>query len=279
MKSCFEVCFTLPDGSEEIQEILMAFLSDLGYESFREEENRLWAYCPEDIFDAEKLKLMLLRLPQEKKLEYSVLNIPYKNWNEEWEKGFQPVVIKNECVIKARHHHIQEPFRYEILIEPKMAFGTGHHETTALMIEQMLETDFKGKSVLDMGCGTAVLAILASKMGAEGIIGVDNDQLAIDNAFENISINGADEIQIMLGDSGTLAGATFDVILANINRNIILEDLHQYASLSRQHSILILSGFFMEDLVVVGKEAAACGFVQQSLKECNGWVSVKFEKS
>ena len=200
-----------------------------------------------------------------------------KDWNEEWEKNyFQPIHIGNECQIRASFHPEEPGFRHNILIDPKMAFGTGNHETTYLMIQAMLASDLKGQEVLDMGCGTAVLAILAHQQGAKRIVAIDIDEWAYNNALENIHLNQAEEIQVLLGGAERIAGTeTYDTILANINRNILLHDIHHYAQALKEGGQLIMSGFYEEDCPMLEAECRQWGLEPIDRASRNKWTRMR----
>ena len=198
---------------------------------------------------------------------------------EEWEKNyFTPIVIGNECVVHSSFHTDIPEVKYDILIDPKMSFGTGHHETTSTMMEMMLKTSFENKVVLDMGCGTAILSILASLRGAKSVTGVDIDEWAYENALENIRLNHISNIDILLGGSEQIAGKNYDIILANINRNVLLENMKIYSSCMNENSELYMSGFYKEDIPVICEEANRCGLVLETYTEKNRWVGTKFVK-
>ncbi|MEG1586432.1 MAG: 50S ribosomal protein L11 methyltransferase, partial [Bacteroidales bacterium] len=232
------------------------------------------------LYDEALLKQTLTEFPLEAEISYEVTTIEQKNWNEEWEKNyFQPIIIGEECVIHSTFHTDIPVAKYDILIDPKMAFGTGHHETTSQMLAEILNYDFTGKSVLDMGCGTAVLAILAAKKGAAPVRAIDIDDWVCDNADENIRLNQTEDIQVQCGDASLLEdGRTYDVIFANINRNILLNDLNVYAKCMHPGSVIFMSGFYVEDIPVIREEAEKQGLVFDHHREKNRWVAVRFNK-
>ena len=204
--------------------------------------------------------------------------MPDKNWNEEWEKHFfQPIVIGDKCVIHSTFHTDVPVAQYDIIIDPKMSFGTGHHATTSNMLSWILDDDMSGKRVLDMGCGTAVLGILAKKKGAASVLAIDIDEWCYDNALESASLNKVD-IQVLLGDASLLQEKQFDVILANINRNILLNDMAAYVACLPQGGCLYMSGFYTQDIPVIAECAVQLGMQQVGVKEQNNWVAVKFIK-
>ena len=252
-------------------DVLIYELGEIGFESFETTPDTLLAYIPQTLFDAQSLTNCLT-------LPYQIEEMPDKNWNEEWEKHFfQPIVIGNECVIHSTFHTEIPVAKYDIVIDPKMSFGTGHHATTSNMIAWILADDMVDKSVLDMGCGTGVLGILAKKKGAKQVLAVDIDPWCFDNAQESAALNQT-HIEVQLGDASLLQGKTFDVILANINRNILLNDMHVYAACLPEGGVLYMSGFYTEDIPVIAQCAEQLGLTQVGVKEQNNWVAVKFIK-
>ena len=216
-----EVVFHVNPGSEEVNEILIALLSEIGYDSFADTEGDLKAYIPTSLFDKSSLETLLSEFPVENhSISYQKEEMEDKDWNEEWEKNFfQPIVIGERCVIHSSFHKDIPKAEYRIMINPKMAFGTGHHETTSLILEELLEADLKGKRLLDMGCGTSILAILASMRGANPIMAIDIDDWCVDNSIENLKLNEIHSVRVMQGDASSLKDMEpFDIIIANINR-------------------------------------------------------------
>jgi len=237
-------------------EIVMAALSDFGFESFVERDNGFEAYIPEKDFNESFFSMLDIFKNAEIHINYSIKVIPDQNWNALWESNFEAVEIDKLLYIRAPFHPAKEGFLHEIIIEPKMSFGTGHHETTHLMAKLLLEHTINDLSLLDMGCGTAILAILAHKMGAKPILAIDNDEWAYNNSLENIKKNDADAIKVLLGDASLLTNQAFDIILANINRNILLNDIPKYASVLKTKGLLLLSGFYESDLPAIKQKAA-----------------------
>ena len=266
--------------SEIYSDILSSMLGEVGFESFIVEEPFLLAYVTDASYDEEAVKSILADFPLETEIGYEVKDIEQQNWNEEWEKNyFHPIIIGDECVIHSTFHKDIPPTKYDILIDPKMAFGTGHHETTSQMIREILDFDFNGKSVLDMGCGTAVLAILALKCGASKARAIDIDDWVCDNAVENSELNKVENLTIECGDASLLQnGQTYDVILANINRNILLEDLKYYVICMHQGSVIFMSGFYVEDIDAIRAEAEKLGLTFDHFREKNRWVAIEFKK-
>ena len=262
-----------------VMDVLSSLLGGIGYESFETDEEGMKAYIQESDYDAVKLKSVFDTFPYEATFSYSIDSIEDQNWNQEWEKHyFQPIVISDKCVIHSTHHTNVPEAEFDILIDPKMAFGTGHHETTFLMVSYLLEEDVRGKSLLDMGCGTAVLAILASMKGANPVLGIDIDEWAYNNALENSRLNHVEEIEIRLGGAEVIdPSKKFDVVMANINRNILLHDMHAYIACMKRGSLLFMSGFYEEDIPLIRLEAEKLGVTYISFTKKNQWVGVRFE--
>jgi ribosomal protein L11 methyltransferase len=272
----FEINFFITPFEEYISDVLASELGEIGFDSFVSTEVGLDAYALENAFDEAKLKNLLDNFPFEASIEYKVTQIESKNWNEEWEKHyFEPIVIGNECVIHSSFHKNVPKAKYDIVIDPKMAFGTGHHETTSLVIGWLLKMDLQDKTLLDMGCGTSVLAILAAMRGAKDIVAIDIDTWCTENSIENIGINNTKGVKVLLGGAELLTGMHFDIILANINRNILLADLEQYAACLSSGGELYMSGFYVQDIPLIEAEANRNGLKLIDFHEKNKWVAVK----
>jgi ribosomal protein L11 methyltransferase len=262
-------------------DVLTFELGEIGFSTFETENDTLIAYAKQTDFSAESLKQMA----EDNDLssdDYSVEDVEDKDWNEEWEKNyFQPIVVdggESKCVIHSSFHTDVPEAEYDIVINPKMSFGTGHHETTSSMLRWILSDSLQGKKVLDMGCGTAVLGILAKMRGADYVMGVDIDEWCKENATESAAINNID-MEIKLGDASILPKEnTFDVILANINRNILLADMDKYVACLNNGGNLYMSGFYTEDIPVIREKAESLGLNFVDFKEKNNWVAVKFVK-
>ncbi|SHG16227.1 50S ribosomal protein L11 methyltransferase [Flagellimonas flava] len=255
-------------------EILIAELGALGFESFVEEETGLRAYILESEWASDLLEQVHILQHQEFEIDWSQKKIKQQNWNAEWEKNFRPIKVGSQCMVRAPFHE-KEPVEFDIIIEPKMSFGTGHHETTHMMLQHILDNDFDGKSVLDMGCGTGVLAILAKMKGAAYAEAIDIDEWCYLNTVENAERNHC-SIEVFQGDVSLLAGKTFDIILANINRNILLEDIPAYAKSLNPKGSLFLSGFYSDDLDAISSKCTEHGLQFVKNFEKNKWVSAKY---
>ncbi|MGB5482699.1 MAG: 50S ribosomal protein L11 methyltransferase [Eudoraea sp.] len=256
-------------------DILIAELAELGFDSFLETRDGLLAYVKKELWNPADLRSVHILANEDFDIDYEVSEIVQENWNEQWEKNFEPINVDNQCVVRAPFHEKQD-VAYDIVITPKMSFGTGHHETTHMMLEMVLGLDFKDKSVLDMGCGTGVLAILAAMKGARSVDAIDIDNWSYLNAMENVSGNGCEQIKVFEGDVSLLTNQSYDIILANINRNILLSDISVYAGHLKKDGVLLLSGFYKEDIALISKECAAHGLSFQENLEKNNWVASKY---
>ena len=261
------------------KEILYAKLAQIGFEGFVEGENDIQAYIEEDRYNSEVLNQVVDELADVNiKVQYRFHITEDQNWNEEWEKKFEPVVIDERVLIRAPFHDSSEDLEFTLVIEPKMSFGTGHHYTTKLMIREMGKHLLEGKRILDMGCGTGVLGIYACKLGAAKVLGVDIDQWAYENALENVKRNGAACMEVRLGDVKTLNNECFDLILANITRNTLVRDMSVYTEHLLKNGLVIVSGILAEDAQFILNEAYRCGLKHVStVEECN-WISLTFVK-
>ena len=275
-----EVTFTTHPCNETVNDVVSALAGEIGFESFVECEGGIQAYIQQTLFDEEALKEMVVNFPlPDTRIEYTIKEAEDKNWNEEWEKNFfQPIVIGDRCCIHSTFHKDTPKTEYEILINPQMAFGTGHHETTSLIIEELLDSELKDKSLLDMGCGTSILAILARMRGARPCTAIDIDEWCVRNSLENIELNHVDNIAVSQGDASSLKYlGPFDVIIANINRNILLNDMKQYVRCMHPGSELYMSGFYVDDIPLIQAEAERNGLQFVHHQEKNRWAAVKFK--
>lgn len=261
---------------EPWNEILMAELIEQGFDSFTENPDGILAYIQAELFNEEELKNQWLLNHDEVKISYTYKEMPNINWNEEWEKNFQPINVEDKVLIRAEFHESQG-LEEEIIIQPKMSFGTGHHATTYLMIQQMMDMDFQGKKVLDMGCGTSVLAIYAKKKGASDVLGIDIDEWAVENSRENAERNNT-PMRVELGTADNLGQEKFDIILANINRNILISDIPRYVEVLEPGGSLLLSGlcfFDVDDILQVCNEQ---NLQLQKKLQREEWVSLLLTK-
>ncbi len=256
-------------------EILIAELGYAGFESFVETEEGVTAYIQKEDWNADILEPIEVLRSEEFDITYSFSDIEQTNWNAEWEKNFNPIVVDDNCTVRAPFHETPNT-SYDIIIEPKMSFGTGHHETTHMMIQYLLKNDLSGKSVLDMGCGTGVLAILAEKRGAQPIDAIDYDNWCYINSLENVQRNHCECITVLEGDASLLKGRSYDVIIANINRNILLQDMATYVSSLNPGGTLLLSGFYNDDMPVIQDVCGNLLLKFEEKLERNNWVALKF---
>lgn len=260
---------------EPFSDILTAELGTLGFESFLVQDSGVLAYIQKSDWKEGLLEGLFVQQMPGVEITHSWKEIEPQNWNAEWERNFHPISVGDHCVVRAPFHQAPQ-VEYDIVIEPKMSFGTGHHETTHMMLQHILETDFKGKSVLDMGCGTAVLAILAKKRGATEVEAIDVDRWCYLNALENVERNHCAGIQVHQGDRTLLEGNRYDIVLANINRNILLEDIPVYAQCLNPKGALFLSGFYLEDLDAISEKCSESGLNFEKKLDSNNWIAVKY---
>lgn len=270
--------FTLNLLPETDPEVVMAILSEAGFESFDDNDGPLRGYIPETLFDPAGVLPVLDEMVEKGWILYRYETVQSQNWNAVWESNYNPVMIDGQCRVRAPFHPPDKEFRYDLLIEPKMSFGTAHHETTELMISMLLqeEATLKGQRVLDMGCGTGVLAILADKMGAGACVAIDNDDWAFENALDNKEKNKSASVTILRGDAGNIPEPAYDLIMANINRNVLLRDLSGYSRHLRTPGTLLISGFYEEDLPPLLQVATTMGFQLQKTRVKNRWMCAKF---
>ncbi len=257
-------------------EILMAELIEIGFDSFTEEHDGVLAYIQKELFKEEELKALDLLQNPEIKISYTFDEMPNVNWNEEWEKNFSPINIEDKVSIRAEFHENQN-LPHEIIIQPKMSFGTGHHATTYLMIQQMLDMNFENKTVLDMGCGTSVLAIFAKQQGAGKTVAIDIDEWSVENSIENAARNNVD-LEISQGTAVNLGSENFDIILANINRNILISDIPTYVSVLNSGGQLLLSGLCFFDVDDILEVCTAQNLTLTKKLQREEWVSILLEK-
>jgi ribosomal protein L11 methyltransferase len=260
---------------EPISEILIAELGNVGFESFVETENGVTAYIQKTDWSAEILADVFVLNSDEFSIEYNQNEVPQTNWNAEWEKNFEPIQVDDLVSIRAPFHE-NPNLKYDIVIEPKMSFGTGHHETTHMMVQHLLQLDLENKKVLDMGCGTGILAIFAEMKGAKPLDAIDIDNWCYENSVENVTRNNCDNISVYEGDATLLVDKKYDVIIANINRNILLMDMKVYTNCLQEGGILLLSGFYEQDIPVIDAEVIKYGLKLEKFIQRNNWVALKY---
>lgn len=262
----------------EVSDLLTALLSGMGFDSFSEEGTAFNAYIPVESYDENQLREIMDSVSPAQNLSYEVHPLEEKNWNAEWERNFEPVEIDEKCFIRAPFHEPRPDLPFDIIIEPKMSFGTAHHETTWQMVSEIMKINMSGRRVLDMGCGTAVLAILASMLGAEEVVAIDNDPWAYENALENVQRNNRENIRVIQGGQDAIPSERFHMILANINRNILLEQIPFYAAAMEHHGLLLVSGFYEDDLPAIKECAENEGLNFRKHRQKNRWVVAQFLK-
>lgn len=281
MNDYTQVTFTVTPCDEAVTDVLAALLADVGYESFVPTAGGLDAYVPQPQYSRQRLDEVVASLPfAHVEVGYTTRDIPGQDWNAEWEKHyFKPIVIDDRCVIHSSFHTDVPPARYDIVIDPKMAFGTGHHATTSLMLRAILSVDLRQRRVLDMGCGTAILAILARMCGAGSVTAIDIDPFAYENAVENVRLNRVDNIDVRLGGCDALRDEDrYDYVFANINRNILLADMAHYAAHMAAGAQIFMSGFYTEDIEVLRAKAAECALRFLYSEEDNHWAMAAFAR-
>tara|TARA_R110002096_G_scaffold238027_10_gene429424 strand:- start:17187 stop:18032 length:846 start_codon:yes stop_codon:yes gene_type:complete len=279
--SYFEVNFTIKPFTP-FAEILVAMLAEIGFESFVEEESdsKLKAYIQETEFDELAIIQLLDHFSSECKLSFEITQIKKENWNQKWEESFSPVEVTDFCIIRAPFHEPKSGFKHELLIEPKMSFGTGHHQTTQMMVELMQGIDFENKSVLDMGSGTGILAILAAKLGATEIVAIDIEEWAYENMQENFKRNHCESINAFLGDASLIAdkAEVYDSILANINKNTLQADLKHYDKALKPNGSILLSGFYEHDVADLFATDPLINYSLQNQLQKDHWVALHLQK-
>lgn len=280
MNDYVEVRFNAVPCNETVTDVLAAMLCDAGFESFVPDDSGLTAYVKQEIYDKKSIETIIADFPISASVDWTQKVIVGQDWNREWEKNyFQPILVDNKCVIHSSFHTDIPKAQYDIVIDPKMAFGTGHHATTSLIIRQLLEMPLDGLSVMDMGTGTGILAILCAMRGAAPVSAIEIDEFAYVNAVENFKLNGVQQVNVMLGDAGLLEEAEpVDLFIANINRNIITADIAEYAKCLKPGGIMLLSGFYEEDIEVIMNVARPLNlkFVSNAVQD--KWTCLKIEK-
>jgi ribosomal protein L11 methyltransferase len=275
----YELLFSTLPAEDYQQDLLINALGEIGFDTFEELDFGFKAYIPANDFDQNKLDEQLSLYREMFTFSYEITLIPQKNWNEVWESNFEPIAIKDKIFVRATFHQPRPEFQYEIVIDPKMAFGTGHHQTTAMMLELLLENDFVDKKVLDIGCGTGILAIMASKLAAGTITAIDYDPVCYESTIENAQMNHIDNIKALCGSKEVIPDEQFDIILANINRNILLDQMGRYSEVLKAGGGIYFSGFYeTPDLDIITAEASKYGLKYISHKKDKDWVAAKFIK-
>ena len=274
-----EVTFTVSPASETANDIIAALAADLGFESFVESPQGTIGYVPINLYDENALREAMTDFPMsDTSITFTTCEMEDKNWNEEWEKHFfEPIVVDSRCVIHSTFHKDYPKADFDIIINPQMAFGTGHHQTTRLIISYLLDINLQEKIVLDMGCGTSILAILASMRGAKQLTAIDIDEWCVNNSIDNLELNHIDNIKVFQGDASSLASeGPFDIIIANINRNILLADMQHYVARMNQGGEIYFSGFYESDLPMIQAEAERLGLRYLSHRTEKEWTAAQF---
>ncbi|WP_158795731.1 50S ribosomal protein L11 methyltransferase [Pedobacter sp. L105] len=262
------------------QDLLINELAEIGFNTFEDTENGFSAFIDYDSYQQQALDDTLLQFEDEFEYNFTVTEIAAENWNEEWEKNFEPLIIADNCYVRATFHPAQPQYEYEIVIDPKMAFGTGHHQTTTMMMQYVLEAAVRDKLILDMGCGTGILAILASKRGAGELFAIDNDEVCYLSAKENAALNGITNITALCGGKETIPRLNYDIILANINRNILLDQIPVYAEVLKSGGEIYFSGFYESpDLEMITDACKLLHISYVSHKKIGEWVAARFKKN
>ncbi len=274
-----KITINITPYQEWLSDVISSQLAEIGFDSFIEIDGGVEAFIPSKNYKEEELNFVLNAFQKDFSFRVKSEFIKDQNWNKEWEKNyFKPLVIGGECMIRAPFHTQYPKAKYEIIIEPNMAFGTGNHETTATIVESILQNDLSGKTILDMGCGTGILSILASMKGAEFITAIDIDEWSFKGTQENAALNNIQNIEIKLGDASLLGEKKYDVIFANIHKNVLLNDMQAYFDSLQNDGTLIMSGFYTEDIPDIKKKAESMGLKDAGFVEKNNWVAHSFTK-
>lgn len=265
--------------NSDFAEILMAEIAEAGFDTFMETDKGFEAYVELEKFDKEQLQYIKDRYSDQTPLIFYQDRIEKQNWNEEWEKSYQPIIVDDRCLIRAEFHKINKEYPYVITITPKMSFGTGHHQTTYLMVKAQMDIDHQDKRVMDAGCGTAILSIMASKRGAKEVVAFDIDEWSVVNGQENIEVNNCNNISLQQGKlSEVNISGTFDIVLANINKNVLLEEIKLYQEYLVPGGLLLLSGFYTHDIADLLKEGSTYNLKEVSRDERETWASLLLKK-
>ncbi len=275
-----EYSFILKGHQDFHQDLLINSLSEIGFDTFEDIDEGFKAYIPEDEIIEEKISEIFRQYSSMFTLSFEIRTIPHQNWNEVWESNFEPLKINERCYVRATFHEPHPEYEFEIIVDPKMAFGTGHHQTTFLMMKLMMETDFKGKKVLDMGCGTGILAILASHLGAGDVVAIDYDQICVESTIENSDLNKVINIKPLYGSKEAIPDEQFDIILANINRNILIDQIERYSAVLSPNGIIFFSGFYEDpDLKIITEKSNTSGLDYVIHDKKDNWVAAKFNRN
>lgn len=278
-----KVTFRTEECEEYTADLLAAELAEIGFESFEETGRGIIGYCPTSVFTENAMKAIIgnLEIENPAKIKYNISKVADQNWNAVWEQnGYEPIEIGNRCIIHASGKTVEKRYKYDLIIDPVQSFGSGYHQTTRMILRWILDNNVTGLNVLDMGCGTAVLSILASKCGAKSVTAIDIDQWAWQNAKDNCKTNGITNAEIRLGDATLLAeyGNHFDIVFANINRNILVADMPRYSAAMKSGAKIIMSGYFLSDLDILREGASKCGLQYISRISEEGWTAAMFIK-
>ncbi len=275
----YKITIEITPFEEWLRDVLVAQLGEIGFDSFIETDTGTEAFIQVNSFMEADFEFVLDSFQDDFSFSTKKVLIKSQNWNEEWEKNyFKPLVINNECVIRAPFHTDFPKAKYEIIIEPNMAFGTGNHETTSMMVETILENDMENKNVLDMGCGTGILGILATMKGAKKVTAIDIDEWSFKGSNENAALNNIGNMTVKQGDADLLGSEKFDIILANIHKNVLLTDMAAYTKVLNQGGLLVMSGFYTEDKQDIKIKAESLGLKDNGFKIKNNWVAYAFRK-
>ncbi|SFD99103.1 50S ribosomal protein L11 methyltransferase [Spirosoma endophyticum] len=265
--------------SPDYTDILTAELAELGFESFVETDEGLNAYITEPDFDEKAVQELIAKYDSQTAIAYEVSSLEKRNWNAEWERDYEPIEVASQVRVRASFHELDARFRYDIVINPKMSFGTGHHETTAMMLEQQLSLDFADKAVLDVGSGTGILAVLAAKMGAQDVLAFDIEEWAVENARENAELNDCPQVTVFQGTIADVDPSNrYDIVLANINRNVLLAEIPTYTDLLKTDGYLLVSGFYEHDALDIQQKAIEAGLRPVRSMTNREWTSLVFQK-
>ena len=274
-----QVTFSISDVADYHKDLLIDDLANIGYNTFEDREDGFAAFSDVATYDESALIEVVASYKDKLKCDYTVTEIAAENWNEEWEKNFEPLIINDQCYVRATFHDPQSQFKYEIVIDPKMAFGTGHHQTTTMMMRYILAAEIQDKVILDMGCGTGILAILAAKRGAREVVAIDNDEVCYLSTIENAALNRISTITPLCGSKEVIPAMMFDIILANINRNILLDQISDYAAVLKSGGRIYFSGFYESpDLEMIVNECKLYNIVYIDHAVIGEWVAAHFKK-